>query len=766
MAQAEITARRWRWSPTGQGPSKPWLSAPVLGAARGFRDQMKTAEVFLPEVAETPERVLRSPIVPGSGSHLRSWVQIATLLALWMDCVASRAESPTNAWWAFRPVQAVTAPAVSNSRWPQTPVDTFILSKIEAVGLRPTPRAEKRTLLRRVYFDLIGLPPTPDEGDAFMADASPEAFSRVVERLLASPRYGERWGRHWMDVVRYADTAGDNADYPVPEARLYRDYIIDAFNADKPYDQFVREQLAGDLLAREGVREQYAERVIATGFLALSRRYATAPFELMHLTVEDAIETTGRAFLGLTPRCARCHDHKFDPMTQQDYYGLYGLFASTRFPYAGSEEFQSKNLPRTGFIPLVPAEEAARPLEKNRLRVESLRTELVRLEQRIKEGKTNAESKKPLEDLFNSLRLELKRRERSGALPELPVAYAVADDQPIDQSLQQHGEPGEVGPVVPRCAPGFLTGGASLNIPPGSSGRREFAAWLTRPENPLTARVMVNRIWQHHFGKGLVATPSNFGLRGDLPSHPELLDWLASYFVQQGWSVKAMHRLLLASATWQQSSTPQDPEPRAAEGRVIDPSNRLCWHFDRRRLDAESIRDALLAVAGNLDLERPGEHPFPPVDEWHWTQHNPFKAVYDSNHRSVYLMRQRLQRHPYLALFDAPDTNTSTDQRTSATVPLQALYWMNNPFVREESERLASRILSQTGDERMRIAFASRLIWARPAAAEECDRAIVFLRRYRERAERLGTNAKNASLQAWASYGRALLTANEFLYID
>ena len=199
---------------------------------------------------------------------------------------------------------------------------------------------------------------------------------------------------------------------------------------------------------------------------------------------------------------------------------------------------------------------------------------------------------------------------------------------------------------------------------------------------------------------------------------------------------------------------------------MIDPSNRLCWHFDRRRLDAESIRDALLAVAGNLDLERPGEHPFPPVDEWHWTQHNPFKAVYDSNHRSVYLMRQRLQRHPYLALFDAPDTNTSTDQRTSATVPLQALYWMNNPFVREESERLASRILSQSGDERMRIAFASRLIWCRPAAAEECDRAIVFLRRYRERAECLGANAKNASLQAWASYGRALLTANEFLYID
>ena len=313
-----------------------------------------------------------------------------------MDCVASQAESPTNTWWAFRPVQAVTAPAVSNTRWPQTPVDAFILSKLEAVGLHPSPRAEKRTLLRRVYFDLIGLPPTPDEADAFMADASPEAFTRVVERLLASPRYGERWGRHWMDVVRYADTAGDNADYPVPEARLYRDYIIDAFNADKPYDQFVREQLAGDLLAREGVREHYAEQVIATGFLALSRRYATAPFELMHLTVEDAIETTGRAFLGLTPRCARCHDHKFDPMTQQDYYGLYGLFASTRFPYAGSEEFQSKNLPRTGFVPLVPPEEAARPLEKNRLRVESLRTELGRLEQRIKDGKTNAESKKAL----------------------------------------------------------------------------------------------------------------------------------------------------------------------------------------------------------------------------------------------------------------------------------------------------------------------------------------------------------------------------------
>src|SRR5262249_54959802 len=286
---------------------------------------------------------------------------------------------PASKHWAFDVVRKAEPP-VDPTGWAEHPIDRFTSAKRQAAGVPPVAAAEKRVLLRRITFDLIGLPPTPDEVDAFVNDPAPDGFAKVIDRLLASPHYGERWGRHWMDVARYADTAGDNADYPIPEVRFYRDYIIDAFNADKPYDQFVREQLAGDILARQGSRRHFAERVIATGFLALSRRYATAPYELWHLTLEDAIETTGRAFLGLTLGCARCHDHKFDPVTKEDYYALYGIFASTQFPWAGGEEFHSMKKPREHFMPLLPPEEAALQMAAYRQRIGHLEAEVRHLE--------------------------------------------------------------------------------------------------------------------------------------------------------------------------------------------------------------------------------------------------------------------------------------------------------------------------------------------------------------------------------------------------
>jgi hypothetical protein len=696
-----------------------------------------------------------------------------------------------GAWWSFQPVRKPTPPVVRDETWVRTPVDRFVLAKLDEHGLRPSPPADKRTLLRRVTFDLVGLPPTPTEIEAFVNDSSPQAFATVVDRLLASPRYGERWGRHWMDVVRYADTAGDNADYPVPEARLYRDYIIDAYNADKPYDEFVREQLAGDLLAADGLREKYAERIAATGFLALSRRYATAPFELMHLTIEDAIETTSRAFLGLSFRCARCHDHKFDPVTMEDYYGLFGIFASTRFPFAGSEEFQSKNFPRTGFVPLVPPDEAALLVAEHARRIESLRADIKRLEQEAGASANDAERKKQIDAELAPLRIELKRREKFGAPPDLPVAYAVSDDKPVDESIHKRGEPAQRGQVVKRRAPRFLAGDEPLSIPPGHSGRREFAAWLTRPDNPLTARVMVNRIWQHHFGQGLAAQPSNLGRRGDPPSHPELLDWLSAEFVERGWSVKAMHRVVVLSNAYQQASgcegvrvkgfeeensneaptqarlhtrtlTHSHQHTRALE---LDAANHRLWRQNRRRLDAEAIRDAILAVAGTLDLARPGPHPFPKFDDWNWTQHNPFKAVYDSRHRSVYLMRQRIQRHPYLALFDAPDANVSTDVRTSATVATQSLYLMNNPFVREQAAAFADRILAQTPDD-ARILFAIETTWGRRPEAAEVARALDYIARFAASATETGLAPDAAEREAWSSYARVLLTSNEFFYVE
>jgi hypothetical protein len=658
--------------------------------------------------------------------------------------------------WAFQPVKAVRPPA-DLTGWSDNPIDRFVSARRQAHGLHPVAAADKRTLLRRASFDLIGLPPTPDEVQTFLADDSPEAFARVVERLLASPHYGERWGRHWMDLVRYADTAGDNADYPVPEARLYRDYIIDAFNADKPYDQFVREQVAGDILARQGPRDRYAEQVIATTYLGLSRRYLTAPYEHWELTLEDTIDATGRAFLGLTLRCARCHDHKFDPVTREDYYALYGIFASTQFPYAGSEEFASMKRPREHFVAQLPPEEAAPRLEARRRRLDQLRSAVARVEKdEAKGGAGRGAARQKLQPL----RDELRALERTNLPADLPGAYGVSEGKPLDVPVQLAGDPGRPGAVVKRGVPKFLAGPGPVAIAAGGSGRLELACWLTSPANPLTARVMVNRLWQHHFGKGLVGTPSNFGLRGDPPTHPELLDYLAARFVDSGWSVKAMHRLIVLSKTYQLASAAD------AAGAAQDPANVWYGRFDRRRLDAEAIRDALLAVSGRLDRGRPRGHPFPPITAWGWTQHAPFKDVYPSNHRSVYLMTQRLQRHPFLLLFDGPDTNVTTDVRGSSTVPLQGLFFMNNPFVHEQARGLARRLLAAAPDLAGRFALGCELAWGRPPAGDEVEAAGAYLERYRAELARAGVAGAEQEAEAWASLARVLLSADEFITID
>lgn len=706
--------------------------------------------------------------------------------------------SPAESHWAFQPLKRPPLPPVRNASWVLSPLDQFILARLEKQKLAPVGDANRTELLRRASFDLIGLPPTPAEIEAFARDPGADAFVKVVDRLLSSPRYGERWGRHWMDVVRYADTAGDNADYPIPEARFYRDYIIDSFNRDKPYDQFVREQIAGDILA--GRRGPYEEQVVATGFLALSRRYATAPFELWHLTLEDSIDTTGRAFLGLTLRCARCHDHKYDPVTQKDYYGLYGFFASTQYPYAGSEEFLSKDTPRSGFVPRLPPAEAAPLWQAYRTNLAALREEFRQAEQsdpltaaiecfkepieaavrRVEEMEACDDSaglwparaelaslEQQLEDLKRQLRQNLKPLKTKLAelqMPGLPPgvvgAYAVSEGKPADQYVQLRGEPGQQGPLVPRRFPTVFAGNTTPAIPEGGSGRLELAEWITRPEHPLTARVMVNRIWQHHFGKGIVGTPSNFGLRGEPPTHPELLDYLAGRFIESGWSVKAMHRLIMLSRTYQLSGEPHDANT------ARDPANRFYWRADRRRLEAEAVRDALLLVAGRLDLQRPGPHPFPPIADWKYTQHMPFKAVYDSSHRSVYLMTQRIQRHPDLALFDAPDANTSTAVRAASTVPPQALYMMNNPMVHEVATAFAQRLMQWSADPRERIRRGTELAYGRPATEAEVDQALHYLHIYQRSLLHEEAPGDQIQAKAWTSLARVLLLANEFVYID
>ncbi|MEQ9410146.1 MAG: PSD1 and planctomycete cytochrome C domain-containing protein [Fuerstiella sp.] len=609
-------------------------------------------------------------------------------------------------FWSLRPLTEPVVPAVRDTSWPFSDIDRFIMARLEQQQLDPVGLADKRTLIRRVSFDLTGLPPSPDQVEAFLADESPEAFERIVNQLLESPRYGEYWGRHWMDLVRYADTAGDNSDYPVPQAYLYRNYIIDSFNADKPYDQFLCEQIAGDLLPAEN-EAQRNEQLIATGYLAISRRFGSVIQDYpQHLTIEDTIDNLGRTVLGLTISCARCHNHKFDPVSQDDYYALYGIFNSTRYPFPGIELDKK---PRD-FVPLV------------------------------KNGK-----------------------------PSDQLAYAVAEGTAADAPLQLRGEPSKPGDVVPRRFLEVLGGQLLPDEAVGQSGRLQLAEWLTAADNPLTPRVMVNRLWQYHFGSGLVRTPSDFGRRGQAPTHPELLDWLARCFVADGWSIKQLHRRMLLSRVYQLDSKDVAEESTTAVGRVatVDPNNELRARFSRRRLDAESLRDTLLLLSGELNETMPREpHPFPPADKWQYTQHHPFRDSYETNHRSVYLMTARLNARPFFTTFDGADRNASTAVRDSSVTTVQSLYFLNDEFVHARAEKFAARLLSERSDEKARLVRAFELTLSRPPTADEQSSALAWFAELQQQLADSGTAGDQREIAAWTSFARVLFRLNEFLYVD
>ncbi|MCB9940839.1 MAG: PSD1 domain-containing protein [Planctomycetaceae bacterium] len=609
-------------------------------------------------------------------------------------------------FWSFKPITDPIAPTVRDEKLAFNDIDRFVLAALERKGLSPVSTADKRTLIRRAKFDLIGLPPTPTEIDAFLSDESPKAYERLVDRLLTSRQYGERWGRHWMDLVRYADTAGENSDYPIPQVYRYRNYIIDAFNNDKPYDEFLQEQIAGDLLPAENDTERN-EHIIATGYIAISRRFGSVIDDYpQHLTIEDTIDNIGRVVMGLTLSCARCHDHKFDPLLQTDYYGIYGMFESTKYAFPGIE---LDKVPRD-FVPLV------------------------------EDGKPGKE-----------------------------VAYAVVDDKVADAHLQIRGEPKQPGDLVPRKFIDLLGGQRLTDEESKQSGRLQLAQWLTDRENPLTARVMVNRIWQYHFGSGLVKTPSDFGARGQLPTHPELLDWLATRFMESGWSIKQMHRLIMNSRTYQLASTADSipPSSLSLHPSTIDPNNDLHWRFSRQRLDAESLRDALLMISGELDTSMMTEpHPFPPVDKWQFTQHHPFRDSYDSNRRSVYLMMARLNARPFFTTFDGADRNASTALRDSSVTTVQSLYLLNDDFVHQRSTAFAKRIQSEAESSETRIQLAFESALGREPTNEEQSMAEEFFGQLRDKLEACGTPDSELDRECWTSFARALFRTNEFLYVD
>jgi hypothetical protein len=642
-------------------------------------------------------------------------------------------------FWSFQAVKDPAPPKVGDPVWSKNEIDRFIKAKLDEKKLAPVGLASKRALLRRATFDLTGLPPTPEEMAAFLADPSPKAFEKVVDRLLASRAYGEKWGRHWLDLVRYADTSGCNSDFPVPDAYRYRNWVIQAFNSDKPYDQFLREQIAGDLLPGAG-----NEGIVATGYLAIARRFGSRNNEF-HLTIEDTIDNVGKTMLGISVACARCHDHKFDPIPSRDYYALYGIFQSTKYAFPGTEIYQHAK----DFTPLADGQDAARLI--------AYQTETSHLDDRIedftagREGKNLSQGDKNKE--MQAMHDRVAVLEKNA--PVVPKAYAVSEGTPVNARVQRKGDPKNLAEEVPR---GFLTilGGAKLPAEEKGSGRRELAGWVV--DNPLMARVMVNRIWQYHFGKGIVGTPSDFGARGDRPVNPELLDYLASRFKESGYSMKAMHRRIMLTRAYQLAS-----EGAAHQD---DPKNDYLWKFDRRRLDAEEIRDAILAVAGDLDTNMGGPHPFPAETSFKYTQHQQFFAVYDNHQRSVYLMQQRQRKQAWLDTFDGADPNASTAKRSPGETSLQALAMLNSSFVDQQADLLGVRVGMAFSTDQERIAYAYRLAYGRAPAADEVRDCVKYLADARAELKNSGIAVDRQRRAALGSLMHVLLASDEFLFVD
>jgi hypothetical protein len=665
-------------------------------------------------------------------------------------------------FWSLKKPVAPKLPATKAAAgWAKRDLDQFILAKLETASLAPSPDAEPATLLRRLHFDLVGLPPAPDAADRFLkrikADGLDAALAAEVDRLLASPQFGERWGRHWLDVARYAESSGKEANISFPYAWRYRDYVIDAVNADVPYDRFILEQVAGDLLPSDTDAER-ARLLIATGFLAVGPKNLDEGNQKQFEAnlIDEQIDALTLAVTASSVACARCHDHKFDPFAMEDYYALAGVFASTK-TYFGTHVSPAN---RVGGDPLVLPRGAGEPIFDENVtpaQVAKLKADLVALKATKIVTLTDA-----LRVFWASggIKGQLDKFDDMGQA--LPLAMGVAErERMINAPLLERGEVGKPGKSVPRGFPRVVEIVNAEAIPPEHCGRLELAKWLTSPDHPLTARVMVNRVWRQLFGAGIVRTMDNFGTSGERPSHPELLDHLAVRFVADGWSVKRLVREMVLSRTYRQSSTYR------ADAFRTDPGNRLLWRAAKRRLDAEAIRDAMLAAAGDLDLARPGgsivnrvigDGPISLIGL------NP-KLPTDLDGtltRSVYLPVLRDHLPDVLDLFDFAEPSLVTGDRETTNVPVQALYLMNSPFVLARSQALADRVTRETNDNGQRIRRAFSLCFTRLPDAVEEKAAAAFL----ERGQKLAGANDKQSRQLFAAYCQALLAAAEFRNID
>jgi Protein of unknown function (DUF1553)/Protein of unknown function (DUF1549) len=715
-------------------------------------------------------------------------------LLLWAACLLSgpalAADPPARdgegrGHWAFRPVVRPAVPNVRPREGVSTPIDRFIVAALEAKSLSLSPEADRATLIRRVSFDLTGLPPSPTEMDAFFADPSPDAYERMVERYLASPHYGERWGKYWLDAAGYADSNGYfNADSDRPLAYKYRDYVVRSFNADKPYDRLVMEQLAGDELAGYepggDVTAATAELLTATHFLRNapdgSGESDGNPDEVRtdRLTVlEGTVQITMNCLLGLTIQCARCHGHKFEPIAHTEYYSLQAIF----FPAYNPDRW---TMPKDRIVTV--ANRATRAEHQRRMELidREVKAQRDSLAEAAKRLKTSPDLMKLKDDdlakrfpEFATLRANVQKtiaareKERPAPLEALSVFVETDPSPPPHHLLKrgQHNAPGpEVEPGVPAA---FCTSGNTYRLDPKpagrvSTGRRtSFARWVTSPDNPLFARVMVNRIWQHHFGVGLVSTLDNLGQSGAKPSHPELLDYLAAEFVQGGWSIKSLHRLIMMSAVYRQASAPTTEGKGSRGGAEIDPDNRLLWHYPLRRLDAEALRDAMLYVSGELDQRLGG--PYVPSERTAEGAVAIAESHAGARRRSIYLQQRRTQVVTLLQLFDAPSIVGSCGTRTTSTVPLQSLALLNSEFARLRAQAFAQRLQREAGvDTGKQLALAFRLACGREPVAEEGAAAQRFLTVQAQ----VYAGKKDAAAQTWADLCQMMLASNAFLYVE
>jgi len=746
-----------------------------------------------------------------------------------------KAVSGQRNWWAFRMPVRHSIPKISDERWKEHPVDAFLKKVLDANGLEPAPRADRRTLIRRAYLDVIGLLPPSEEVEAFVNDPSLYAWEKRIDQLLASSHYGERWARHWLDVARYADSWGHIHDDDNPNAWRFRDYVIKSFNEDKPYNRFILEQLAGD-----EVDDVTYDTLIATSFHRIAPRVLFREKQNPHYRydyLDDMIGTTSRAFLGLTVSCARCHDHKFDPISQMDYYRMMAMF----FPYIDYNH------------PLAPPEEiAAYEARKTELdaKIQALTREIRRIEEPYREAafqkrletfpedvriavRTPEEQRTPGQKLLATQMISIKNtvarqvtlsetdrearaklqaqvRELQSQLPKpLPVAAGIRDgdwrftpdgpgDEPVPGTTAKRIKVDFEGSYVPRpgkpydppplyfpamsdpgngklVEPGYLSviaGGGPARISQLANGRlssgrrRALAEWIASPDNPLTARVMVNRIWHHHFGRGIVSTPSNFGRMGSLPSHSDLLDWLATEFVRDGWSVKRIHRLILTSQAYQMASSFY----RAGNAEK-DPENIFLWRFPLRRLEAEIIRDVILSASGQLNPQAGGPPFFPAVPKaayvevarvgkWMLTKEEP-----STWRRSIYSYWKRARKSPMFEVFDQPDTMVTCDRRNITTVPTQALTLLNDEFVLVQSRHFAARVKQESGqDSTEQIKSAYRIALSREPTATELNRSLQFVET--QRAHHAEKPADDPTLQALTDLCNVILNLNEFLYVQ